>query len=128
MFKADKGDRILNHNVVLILNDGKVSGNLDAANAAKAAGIEIILVAVGADLGGDLGGDTGGDLGGESEEGDLAEGGSGGNINLNLLRNTVSNPDTDLHITNDFCSVNQYLRQRFSCGSVAADLENHIFY
>ena len=85
MFTVGKGDRPSHANVLVLVTDGNSANAQTAADAAKAAGIEIIAIGV------------------------------GNQIDTAHLRNLCSNPATDLFITDNFCDVKQYFQNRFNC-------------
>ena len=85
MFTVGKGDRPSHANVLVLVTDGNSANAQTAADAAKAAGIEIIAIGV------------------------------GNQIDTAHLRNLCSNPATDLFTADNFCEVKQHLQNRFNC-------------
>ena len=74
---------------MVVITDEQPSSAIAAANAAKANGITMVVVGL-------------------------------GNFPPpnNVFNQMVSNPGTDLHITNNICTIGSYLRQRFDCQQV----------
>ena len=94
MFTAANGDRPQNHNVLFLLTDGHSPDAKAAADAAKAAGIEIIVIAVG-------------------HQADTAH-----------LKKLCYNPTTDLHIIDNFSKIKEIFKNRYNCTDSSTEPSN----